>query len=138
VHAPGATTPEINNLTLLVNIPNPSFISATPESIIPAMVQITCATHNFSMNDDYIGKMNAAGEGHLIYYLDSVPPTAAGQSANVSMGSGMMSATTNNFQEWDQLGAGVHTFYVQIVNNDNTPLNPPVVAWFKIEIPKQI
>lgn len=134
---PGAATPGINQASCILTIPNPSDLAPTPESITPTQLQISCNVHNFKMNDDHMGKENIQGEGHLIYYLDTLPPTAPGNSAEI-MDHNMMYITTNSFQVWNDIQPGRHKFYVQVVNNDNTPLNPPVICWFDIEIPADI
>ncbi len=138
IPAPGAATPEFTGMTCIVILPNPSSIEAVPQSITPLQVQITTTVHNFRLNNGHIGRTNTDGEGHLIYYLDSMPLSESGKPADISIGSGLMNVTTNNFLEWYQIQSGIHTFYIQMVNNDNTPLEPPVIAWFKIEIPGQI
>ncbi len=75
---------------------------------------------------DKIGQANAPGEGHLIYYLNVEPPTSPGQLALTAPGTYVVSATPS--YTWTALVEGVYTFSVELVNNDNTPLIPPVVA----------
>lgn len=75
---------------------------------------------------DKAGQANAPGEGHLIYYLDVAAPTQAGLPALTSTGS--YATATDLSHVWDNLPDGVHTLSVQVVNNDNTPLNPPAAA----------
>ena len=65
---------------------------------------------------------NMPGTGHLIYYRDVVPPAMKGIPAFTRPGTyGVSSETTF---EWDGVPPGTHTFAVQLVNNDNTPLDP--------------
>jgi plastocyanin len=71
------------------------------------------------------GQTNVTGEGHLHYFLDSVPPTFAGQVAVTQAGSFVVS--TNTTHTWQGVAPGVHLFSVELVNNDHTPLNPPLV-----------
>ncbi len=86
---------------------------------------VTVEADNFKVVDK-IGQAKAPGEGHLIYYLDiTSPPTTAGQPATTAAGSYFETAATS--YTWTNLPAGVHTFAVQLVNNDGTPLNPAVV-----------
>jgi hypothetical protein len=73
-----------------------------------------------------IGGANVPGEGHIIYYLDVQPPTAPGQPAITT--SGTYAASDAIFYVWTGVVEGVHTFSVELVNNDNTPLDPPVVS----------
>jgi len=65
-------------------------------------------------------------QGHIHYYLDVYPPTTPGQPSVTAPGT--YYATTALFYTWNNVAAGNHTFYVQLVNSDHTPLNPPVVA----------
>ena len=86
---------------------------------------MTVEADNFKLADK-LGQANAPGEGHLIYYLDiTIPPTVPGQPATSAAGSYFETAATT--YTWTNLAAGVHTFAVQLVNNDGTPLSPPVI-----------
>jgi hypothetical protein len=69
---------------------------------------------------DAVGQANAAGEGHLVYYLDVTPPLEPGSSALTAVGTYAVSTETTHI--WGNLQPGKHTFWVQLVNNDNTPL----------------
>jgi len=80
---------------------------------------------NFNLVDK-IGQANIPGEGHIIYYADVQPPTTPGQPALTAPGTYEVSANTSYL--WTNLFTGVHTLGVQLVNNDNTPLSPPVIA----------
>ncbi len=88
---------------------------------ISVMVQVS----NFNLVDK-IGQANVPGEGHLIYYLNVQPPTTPGQPALSAPGTYAASPATS--YTWTGLFEGVWTFSVELVNNDNTPLVPPVVA----------
>lgn len=72
-----------------------------------------------------LGDPPREGEGHIHYYLDAEPPTAPGEPAVTAQGTYAASARTSH--AWEDLEPGEHTFYVQLVNNDHTPLEPPVV-----------
>jgi hypothetical protein len=88
-------------------------------------VKVSIQAANFNIADK-IGATNVYGEGHLIYYLDAVPPTVLGQPATVSGEDVVESTITSNI--WYNESEGIHTFSVQLVNNDSTPLSSPVVA----------
>lgn len=60
--------------------------------------------------------------GHIIYYLDVTPPLKKGESALTAEGTYFI--TRETVHVWENLPAGAHTFAVQLVNNDNTPLEP--------------
>ena len=80
---------------------------------------------NFNLVDK-VGQANVPGEGHIIYYADVPIPTTQGQPAFTAPGT--YTVSTNTSYLWTSLFAGVHTLGVQLVNNDNTPLSPPVTA----------
>lgn len=63
--------------------------------------------------------------GHLIYYRDVVPPAVPSSPAFTRPGTFSVSSATT--YTWQGIAPGTHTFAVQLVNPDNTPLNPPVI-----------
>lgn len=69
-----------------------------------------------------IGQQNSPGEGHLVYYKDVTPPMEQGKSALSAEGTYVISTETT--YTWSNIQSGRHTFWVQLVNNDNTPLEP--------------
>ena len=69
---------------------------------------------------------NVPGEGHLIYYRDvDFVPTRAGSAARTEPGT--FAASSELTHTWSELTPGSHALFVQLVNNDDTPLSPPVV-----------
>jgi hypothetical protein len=87
---------------------------------------------------------NAVGEGHINFYLDVDPvpieagkpailpsPTPAGFKGKIYIGD---TSTVEQIQGyiWKGIPNGKHTIAVQLVNNDNTPLTPPI--WDKATI----
>lgn len=80
---------------------------------------------NFSLMVDN-GQTNQSGEGHLIYYKDITPPLVKGQTALTPEGTYAIS--TGRSFSWSNVEAGPHNFWVQLVNNDNTPLEPPAAV----------
>jgi hypothetical protein len=86
-------------------------------------VLIVVSVSNFNLVNK-IGQANVPGEGHIIYYADVQPPTTPGQPALTAQGTYAISENISYL--WTSLFAGPHTLSVQLVNNDNTPLNPPV------------
>jgi hypothetical protein len=66
------------------------------------------------------------GEGHLHYFMDVTAPTAPGQPAITEAGTWVSTIATSN--TWHNVGGGSHTFSVELVNNDDTPLTTPVIA----------
>jgi hypothetical protein len=71
---------------------------------------------NFKLADKP-GEANIPGEGHLHYFLDT---------EHQEIGAFIDSIDTIHF--WQQVGDGRHVFRVELVNNDHSPLNPPVTA----------
>lgn len=89
-------------------------------------VEITATPENFDVVNK-LGQAPADGEGHIHYYLDvDEIPTTAGQPAVSEEGTYHAEATTT--YTWPDVDAGEHTVAVQLVNNDHTPLDPPVTA----------
>jgi hypothetical protein len=76
---------------------------------------------------DKIGQAPSAGEGHLIYYVGvDFVPTDPGESAATAPGTYAASAQTS--YTWHGLDPGTYGVWVQVVNNDGTPLSPAVTA----------
>src|SRR5688572_18299566 len=76
---------------------------------------------------DKIGEEPRDGEGHVHYYIDvGEIPTVDGEPATTDEGTYHAQATTQF--TWEDVEAGEHSFAVQLVNNDHTPLSPPVIA----------
>jgi hypothetical protein len=134
VPAPGSKSPEIRIMSVQLGWPlAQTFPEVTQSPLPPLLIDVNTALHQFSMADDAIGKANVAGQGHLVYYLDVEPPTTANQTALTTTGT--YAVTTDDFHTWAKVPAGRHVFSIQLVNNDNTPLNPPVLAQTSIVIP---
>jgi len=71
------------------------------------------------------GRPNLQGTGHLVYYRDVPPRTMQGESALTAPGTYNTSSET--VQIWNGVPSGTHTFAVQLVNADDTPLDPPAI-----------
>jgi len=78
------------------------------------------------------GLPNVPGEGHIVYYRDVEPPLKAGESALTAAGSYIV--TTETSYMWTGISPGEHTFWVQLVNNDNTPLQPPAAVYVPVTV----
>ncbi len=89
-----------------------------------ANVTVNVDVSNFDLVEAR-GQANAQGEGHIHYFMDVVPPTTPGQPATVPDSTKWV-MTTNTTYTWVNVTSGNHTFSVELVNNDHTPLNPPV------------
>ena len=87
----------------------------------PGDVTIRTFVERFDIVDK-IGEQNSPEEGHLVYYMDVTPPMEQEKSALSNEGTYAVSTETS--YTWNNVGAGEHVFWVQLVNNDNTPLEP--------------
>ncbi len=79
-----------------------------------------------------LGQDSVAGEGHIHYYMDAAVPTAPGKPAITAPGTYV--PTENTSYSWQNVSAGMHNFSVQLVNNDHTPLEPPVLSMNTVEV----
>ena len=84
---------------------------------------------------DKLGQSNVNGQGHIHYFLDVTPPTTPGQPATTAQGTYV--ATTDTSYTWTNLSPGQHTFAVELVNNDHTPLEPAVTDSVTVTLQEQ-
>ena len=103
-------------------------------SSVPAgNVTITVSASNFSVVNK-LGQAPVPGEGHIHFYRDvQQPPTDPTKPAVTADASTYHAAATTSYT-WPNVGAGTHTFAVQLVNNDHKPLNPPVLATVTVSV----
>ncbi len=100
---------------------------ATPQT---GNIIVTVEVASFSLVAP--GGAAAAGEGHLHFYLDVTVPTAPGAPAVTAPGTYQATSATSAI--WENVAAGSHTFGVQLVNNNHTPLSPPVTATVTVTV----
>ncbi|MBI2850681.1 MAG: DUF4399 domain-containing protein [Chloroflexi bacterium] len=113
--------------------PAPTLTITSPAanaSLPPGSVTVSVNVGNLQLVPP--GQTNVAGQGHLHYYLDVEIPTTPGKGAVTAPGT--YKADPGTSIVWDNLSAGTHTFGVQLVNNNHTPLEPPVTAKVTITI----
>jgi hypothetical protein len=91
--------------------------------ILAGNVTVTVDVADFTLVPP--GSNDRPGAGHLIYYLDVVPPATAGTPAVSRPGTYVVSSETR--YTWERIPPGTHTFAAQLVSDDNTPLDPPVL-----------
>jgi hypothetical protein len=72
------------------------------------------------------GQPNKPGEGHIVYYIDVDPPVTKDASALTAQDTYV--ATTAKTYLWNGVSPGKHVFWVQLVSNNNTPLEPPAAV----------
>ncbi|WP_164913766.1 outer membrane protein assembly factor BamB family protein [Methanoculleus taiwanensis] len=116
-----------NNMT---GVPNVTITMPENGSTVSAgNVTVDVNITNFSLVDN-LGGAPVAGEGHIHYYLDVAPPTEQGKPAVPENGS--YAVSTNTSYTWENVTPGMHNLSVQLVNNDHTPLDPPVTAMVNV------
>lgn len=123
---PSITSPQPTYPTIsLVRGPPSVFIIAPPfdGGILAGNVTILVEVTNFTLASP--GGTNVPGTGHLIFYMDVAPVAIQGYPAFTRPGSYTTSSAT--MHTWQGITPGTHTFAVQLVNSDDTPLDPPMV-----------
>jgi hypothetical protein len=91
--------------------------------ILAGDVTIFVEVTNFTLTPP--GGTSVPGTGHLIYYRDVAPVAVQGFPAFTRPGTYAVSSAT--MYTWPGITPGTHTFAVQLVNSDDTPLDPPMV-----------
>jgi hypothetical protein len=104
----------------IIGIITPGYATTVPAGDVTVSVTVS----NFNLVDKE-GQAAVPGEGHIIYYFDKTPPTVSGQSALTEAGTYAVSMNTS--YTWHNVKPGAYFFSVQLVNNDDTPLNPKTV-----------
>jgi plastocyanin len=94
-------------------------------AILPAgNITVSVSVKNFNLSNKF-GQANVTGEGHIHYFKDATAPTKPGKPAVTA--SGTWTNTVNKNYTWINVTPGMHNFSVELVNNDHTPLSPPMV-----------
>ena len=96
------------------------------ETISTGNVTISVDVSHFKLVDK-TGQDNIEGEGHILYFLDVEPPTLQEKTSYPPQDSIWASSMDTSYT-FQSVLPGTHTAYAELVNNDDTPLNPPVVA----------
>jgi outer membrane protein assembly factor BamB len=126
-HTP-LSPPVVAEATVTVQTPAPTVKILLPQNrstLPPGNVTISVQVANFNLADK-LGQANVSGEGHIHYFMDVVAPTEPGKPAVTAAGT--YAATSATSYTWMNVAPGTHTFSVELVNNDHTPLRPPVVV----------
>lgn len=125
------------SVTVLPEIGPPQVVIISPKggATIPAGdITVTIQASNFNIVDK-LGQANVSHEGHIHYFLDVDAPTTQGQPAVTAAGTYAATAATS--YTWKNVPAGTHKLSVELINNDHTPLNPPVVATVTVTVTAQ-
>ncbi len=105
---------------------SPQAMIAAPKDgeLLPAGdVNVSVDVMHFNLTNK-LGQANVTGEGHILYYMDVTAPTIKGKPATTA--SGTYVPTAEKSHTWKNVKPGMHNFSIELVNNDNTPLSPPV------------
>jgi hypothetical protein len=122
------------SLLIIPEIGPPNIVIKAPLNggVLPAgPLTVTAEVTNFNLVDK-LGQANAQREGHIHYFIDVEPPMAQGQPAVTAAGTYAPTASTS--YTWPSVSSGTHKLSVELVNNDHTPLNPPVVATVTVTV----
>ncbi len=106
--------------------PNISILSPQDdEQVWTGNLTISVQVINFNLVDR-LGQPASPGEGHIHYFFDVKAPATPGQPATTAPGT--FAATTSTSHTWNIVARGIHLLSVELVNNDHTSLDPPVVT----------
>ena len=115
---------------------NPTLDIASPSdgaTVSPGDVAVKLDVANFEVVDK-LGEAASVGEGHIHFYIDvDELPTEAGKPA-VTADQNTYHAAKETSHTWKNVAAGEHVLGAQLVNNDHTPLDPPVTAKVKVTV----
>lgn len=103
----------------------PTLKAVTPseaQTVYSQRIPVLLATENFQLLDYQQYKTNTRGQGHIHLWLDESNPTA--DSAKQIF--------TESFT-YSDVPFGEHTLRAELVNNNHTSLNPPVVTTVKFK-----
>jgi hypothetical protein len=124
---PGLAPVQVPATTTVANSGlSPSITITAPAGNVPAgAVMVSLVVTGFTLVEE-LGKPSVPGQGHIHYFLDANPPVAPGKPAVTAAGTYYSSALTS--YNWPNVTPGSHKFAAELVNNNHTPLEPPVVA----------
>jgi len=94
-------------------------------------IEVRIFLQNFTITENS-GVPNKPNQGHIIYYLDVDAPRTYGTAATTAPGTYAISTSTSYI--WKNMPVGEHTFTVQLVNNDDTPLLPPTAVRANVNV----
>jgi hypothetical protein len=114
-----SVTPTLSGAAPALLIVDPPFDGGVAAGNVTVSVQVT----GFTTVPP--GGPNRESTGHLVYYRDVTPRTVQGETALTEPGTCAVSMQTA--YTWTGIAPGTHTFTVQLVNADSTPLDPPAI-----------
>jgi hypothetical protein len=133
--SPATTTPAASTATTTAPASTPviSIVQPEPNSYVVGTneIKVVVEVSGFDLVDG-TGRPNAPRQGHINYFMDTEPPTAPGRPATAKTGRYASSIATT--YTWTNVVEGVHTFSAELVNNDDTPLAPPVTVTVTVSV----
>jgi hypothetical protein len=114
VTPPPVTPPGTQSASLKIMSPIAGAANASPD------LAVAVQTTNFRIVSASSGP-NVAGQGHLSYWMDTNP------ASNPST-PGAQQAFQSGFSVGGVVAPGAHTLFIELRNNDGTPLNPRVIS----------
>lgn len=123
--------PVTDEVTVTVSPGAPAIGFTAPQGLTPARdgkLTATVEVARFTLADvDLQSPVNEAGHGHIHWFLDGKTATSARE--------GQIYATRDTTFEFAGVGPGFHTLRAELVNNDHSPLDPPVYAELRVNAP---
>jgi hypothetical protein len=105
-------------------------------TVAPGNVKTSVIVSGFDLVDE-LGEKNKKGEGHVVFYLDVAElPDDPDEPAFVD-DEAKYFATPSLEHTWTITDVGEHTLSAQLVNNDHTPLDPPLSSSITITVVDQ-
>jgi hypothetical protein len=115
--APGTGGPSLS-----ITAPTAGTTNASPD------LAVTVQATGFQIVNNP-GAPNVTGQGHLVYWVDTDP-------TNNPNAPGGQQAFQSTFEVGDMSAPGSHTLYIELRNNDGTPLTPRVIRTVTFTTPQ--
>lgn len=115
--------------------PAPSINIKSPvngATISSSNIVVSVMVDNFVLIDKSDQSSGGQIQGHIVYYLDVTPPTHFARTALTQRGT--YNASADTYYTWENVTPGMHLLGVQLVTNDNMPLNVPVTTTINVNV----
>lgn len=116
--------------------PTLSILSPQDGATVPAGdITVTIKPGNFHIVEKQ-GRANVAGEGHVHFYMDAgTVPSTPGAPAIPAAADTRWAPVAGTAYTFTDVPSGTHTFTVQLVNNDQTPVIPLTYRSVTVTVP---
>jgi hypothetical protein len=112
--------------------PDLTITSPVEGAVLPAGdITVSVRVSNFNLVPRY-GQPYRAGEGHLHYYLGVGGPATPGSSGVIAPVTYI--STTETSYTWVDVPPGIHTFSVELANNDHSPFPQPIFRTVTVRV----